>query len=360
MKKISRREFLLAMAASMGAVAFDQFLTACEGEQATEIPSVTLQSTPTQLSDTRTPQPSNTPRSSTNPQSESPTELAPTQTQPAPSETPAGSPDLAVARGGEPEMLVQRALAAFGGMQTFVPKGANVVIKPNICVAYHTYEYAATTNPWVVGALVKLCFEAGAASVKVMDYPFGGTIQEAYQISGIAEQVKAAGGEMDFMPGFKYVDTDIPNGVKLKKTMVYDDVLKADVLINVPIPKHHSLAGLTLGMKNLMGVIRDREQMHSDLGQKLTDLAGRIRPTLTVVDAVRILRAHGPTGGSLDDVQKLDTVIVSQDIIAADSYAAGLLDKRPEEISYIKVGAQSGLGRSDLANLRIEEIRVDG
>jgi len=92
--------------------------------------------------------------------------------------------------------MVRRALASLGGMDKFVPKGANVVVKPNICVAYHTYEYAATTNPWVVGALVKMCFEAGASSVKVMDFPFGGSAQEAYVKSGIKEQVEAAGGEM--------------------------------------------------------------------------------------------------------------------------------------------------------------------
>ena len=81
-------------------------------------------------------------------------------------------------------------------MSRFVSKGASVIVKPNICVAYHSYEYAATTNPWVVGTLVKMAFEAGAASVKVMDNPFGGTAQQAYQISGIKQQVEAAGGEM--------------------------------------------------------------------------------------------------------------------------------------------------------------------
>ncbi len=154
--------------------------------------------------------------------------------------------------------IVRRALAAFGGMEMFVPKDARVIIKPNICVAYHTYEYAATTNPWVVGALVKTCLEAGARSVQVLDYPFGGTPQEAYTKSGIEEQVVAAGGEMVFMPEFKFVSADIPQGVDLKKTQAFGDVLQADVLIDVPIAKHHSLARLTLGMKNLMGIIKNR------------------------------------------------------------------------------------------------------
>ncbi len=254
--------------------------------------------------------------------------------------------------------MVRRAIAALGGMERFVPRDASVIVKPNICVAYHTYEYAATTNPWVVGAVVKLCLEAGARSVRVMDNPFGGTAEEAYEISGIAAQVKAAGGEMVIMSRMKFVRTDIPQAESLKQTEVYDDALKADVLINVPIAKDHSLARLTLGMKNLMGLIYFREAVHGSMGKSLADLTSLIQPRLTIVDAVRMLMANGPTGGNLDDVKQMDTIIASPDIVAADSYAATMFEMQPEELSYIKAGTQRGLGRSDLKNLRIEEINV--
>jgi uncharacterized protein (DUF362 family) len=290
----------------------------------------------------------------------SPTDAIPaaTDTVPAPTNTPVPLPDVVVARGGGPEELVRRAIAALGGMEKFVPKGANVVVKPNICVAYHTYEYAATTNPWVVGTLVKMCYQAGAASVKVMDYPFGGTQQQAYEISGIKEQVEAAGGEMVNMLSYKYVQTNIPNAVVLKKTAVYDDILNTDVLINVPIAKQHSAARLTLGMKNLMGVIQNRQVLHTNLGQCIADLNALIRPQLTVVDAVRILTANGPTGGDLGDVKKLDTIIASPDIVAADSYAASLFGMKPEDLEYIVAGTAMGLGRSDLQNLTIQDISL--
>jgi uncharacterized protein (DUF362 family) len=251
-------------------------------------------------------------------------------------------------------------LAALGGIERFVHKGDDVIVKPNMCVAYHTYEYAATTNPWVVGTLVKLAREAGARRVRVMDFPFGGTAEEAYVKSGIQEQVLAAGGEMEIMSKMKYVATDIPQGVSLRKCDIYDDILKADVVINVPIAKHHSLARLTLGMKNLMGTILHREAMHYPLGQRLADLTSRVRPALTIVDAVRILTSGGPSGGNLDAVKKLDTIIASTDIVAADSYATTLFDKKPEDLDCIKIGAQMGLGRSDLKSLKIEEIAVGG
>jgi uncharacterized protein (DUF362 family) len=283
---------------------------------------------------------------------------APTPTAVPP--TAVAFPDLVVVHGPSPEALVRRGLAALGGMPRFVQPGQRVVIKPNICVAYHSYEYAATTNPWVVGELVRQCLAAGAARVTVMDTPFGGSAEQAYAVSGIAEQVAAAGGEMHIMRAFKYVATELPLGRDLRSLEIYDDVLGADVLINVPIAKHHSLARLTLGMKNLMGVIRNREQMHRDIGQRLADLSSRVRPALTIVDAVRMLMAHGPSGGSLADVRQADTLILTTDVLAADSYAATLFGLQPQDLAYIRAGGDMGLGQSNLSLVRIEDVRVEG
>ncbi len=347
---INRRGFLRAAALGFGVLTIDQLLAACGAPPASSVSPTTA---PTSRPPTAQPL-----RPTLAPTQAAPTATAPAQVEPTPMPTLAPTPDLVVARSGEPETLVRRALAALGGIERFVPRDANVIIKPNICVAYHTYEYAATTNPWVVSALVKMCLEAGARSVRVMDHPFGGTAEEAYAISGIADQVKAAGGEMVIMSRLKFVPTDIPQAQSLKRSAIYDDALKVDVLINVPIAKHHSLARLTLGMKNMMGLIWDRPVIHGDMGQRLADLTSIIQPKLTVVDAVRILTANGPTGGNLNDVKQLDTVIASTDIVAADSYAATLFDVRPEDLPCIQAGAQRGLGRSDLKNLRIEEINV--
>jgi len=265
---------------------------------------------------------------------------------------------LAVARGGEPEEITRRAIEAIGGMQRFVKKGDDVIVKPNICVAYHTFEYAATTNPDVVATLVKLSLEAGARRVRVMDQPFGGTPQSAYERSGIKAAVGAAGGEMEVMSPAKFVEVAIPDGRDLDKWHFYGPVLEADVLINVPVAKHHNLARLTLGMKNLLGVILGPSAIHANLGQRVADLTSLVKPQLTVVDAVRVLTAHGPTGGSLDDVQKLDTVIASHDIVATDAYATTLFDQKPDYLSYVTAGAEMGLGKMELDELDIEEIAV--
>jgi uncharacterized protein (DUF362 family) len=345
MTKLTRRDFLKTAAAGAGALTLGAFLDAC-GQVIT--PGMPAAQSPAM--------PSSQPAA---PSATAPaTALPATATTVRPTDTPAPIPDLVVTQGGEPEALVRQALAALGGIGRFIPKGASVIVKPNMCVAYHTYEYAATTNPWVVGTLVKMAFEAGAGSVKVMDSPFGGTAQAAYKISGIKEQVEAAGGEMVLMLPYKFVTTKNPKAVVLKSPAVYDDILKADVIINVPIAKQHSSSRLTLGMKNLMGVVEDRSAMHISLGQCIADLNALVRPQLTVVDAVRILTANGPTGGNLADVKKLDTVIASPDVVAADSYAASLFGMKPADLDFIVIGTGMGLGRSDLEKMNIQVIPV--
>lgn len=269
-----------------------------------------------------------------------------------------GAADLAVVHGSDPAAITRAAVDALGGMRRFVQPGADVILKPNICVGYHTYEYAATTNPWVVAALVTMCREAGAGRVRVMDMPFGGTPQSAYSTTGIADAVHAAGGEMELMSQIKFVDTSIPDGRDLSRWNVYGDILKADLVINVPIAKHHNLSRLSLGGKNLMGVVAQPARFHANLGQRVADLMSLVRPALTVVDAVRILTRNGPTGGSLNDVVQKDTVIASPDLVAADAYAAGLFEVRPERIPYIKAAADMGLGTLEWHALGIAETTI--
>jgi uncharacterized protein (DUF362 family) len=347
MTELSRKEFLKLLAASVGSLG-GLYLAGCLNRDkliSKSLPSSKISPTPFQSGATATDLP--------------PTEGA--QQIPQSTDTPQPTstmsiPDLVVARNGEPEEMVRRAVESLGGMSRFVKSGDVVVVKPNICVAYHGYEYAATTNPWVVGAIVKMAMEAGAKQVKVMDYPFGGTGEQAYNVSGIKAEVNKAGGKMVVMSNLKFVKTNIPQGIDIKSARIFDEVVNADVLINVPIAKHHGLARLTLAMKNLMGVIYDRPRLHSNLGQRLADLSSKVVSNLVIVDAVRMLMDHGPSGGNLSDVRKADTIIASPDIVAADSYATKLFGLEPNDISYIRKGHDMGLGSKFLDQQNIEEI----
>ncbi|MDO9545535.1 MAG: DUF362 domain-containing protein [Pelolinea sp.] len=280
------------------------------------------------------------------------------ETSPTDEKPSYGDVYISVIRGEDPGEMARRAVAALGGIERFVSSGANVIIKPNICTDYYSYEYGATTNPEVVAALVSLCLGAGARRVRVMDNPFGGTAKSAYQKSGIKGAVSAVGGEMEVMNSNKFRSNEIPDGVDIKDWKFYQDILDADVVINVPIAKHHGTTGLTLGCKNMMGTILNRGQIHSNIDQRIADLVSRVRPALTVVDGVRTLMHNGPTGGNLNDVKMSNTVIASADVVAADSYAATLFDKTGSDIGYIRAAANMGLGTLDLGFIKIEELSL--
>ena len=281
-----------------------------------------------------------------------------TTTRILPLPTLPNKPYIAVARGEDPDTLVKAAIDSLGGIERFVKKGNDVIIKPNICNTSHGYEYAATTNPQVVAALVTLCLDAGAKRVRVMDRPFGGTSERGYEISGIGDAVKAVGGEIEVMSPMKFRDFEIPEGIDIKKWPVYTDCLETDVLINVPIAKHHALARLTLGMKNLMGIIDDRTQFHFNLGQRIADLTSLVHPQLTVIDAIRILKNHGPTGGDLADVEQTNMIIASHDMVAADSYATQLFGLTPVDIPALRCAEKMRLGVTDMTGIEIKEIDV--
>jgi uncharacterized protein (DUF362 family) len=271
---------------------------------------------------------------------------------------PATQAYLAAVHGLDPAAMVERALAALGGIERFCRPGYTVIVKPNICNAYHGPEYASTTNPDVVAALVRLCLGAGAKQVQVLDSPFGGTAKQAYKTSGIQAAVEAAGGEMVIMPGMKFRDTPIPQGKSIQEWPAYRDAIEVDLLINVPIAKHHGTTRLTLAGKNLMGLVDNRGEIHRAIGQRVADLGTLFRPALTVVDAVRILMDNGPTGGDLADVKQTNLVIASHDMVAADTYATRLFDVDPLKVPYIKPMAEHGLGTMDLASVKVEELNV--
>ncbi len=263
-----------------------------------------------------------------------------------------------MARGADPAAITAAAVAALGGIEQFVRRGADVVIKPNLCTGYHGPEYAATTNPDVVGQLVGLCRAAGAKRVRVMDSPFGSTAEEAYTVSGVQAAVEKAGGTMELMAPARFRNFSIPDGRDITEWPIYEDVLSCDVLINVPIVKDHGLTRLTLGGKNLLGVVLSPGDLHGSIGQRTADLMSVCRPTLTVIDAYRVLTANGPTGGDLNDVEKLETVVASADMVTADAFAATLMGLTGADIPYVTAAAAMGLGELDLEKVDVHTERI--
>lgn len=281
----------------------------------------------------------------------------PPQRQPSAGRSAPSHPDLAVVTGDTPADITRKAIETLGGMQRFVRAGDKIVVKPNILCSREPH-YAVTTNPDVIEAIVRLCVAAGANDVLVIDRPTSG-VDEAYRVTGIGAAAERGGGRVRILGERDFVDVAIPRGVALTQWPVARDVLDADVLINVPIAKHHSLTGVTLGIKNLMGIIGgNRGQLHWGIDQKLADLSTLIAPQLTIVDANRVLVRNGPSGGSLDDVKEMKTVVAGTDPVLVDSYATTLFGMKPADIAHIAKAEKMGLGSHDLEKSDIIRIAL--
>lgn len=260
-------------------------------------------------------------------------------------------PEMAVIRGGEPRQLVQRALQELGGIQRFISHADVVIVKPNIAWD-RMPEQAANTNPEVVAEVVRQCWSAGAKKVIVTDVSCNDP-RRCFQRSGIADMARAEGAEVLLPDPAKFKQVDL-GGDLLQDWPVFQPFLEADKIINLPIAKHHSLTGTTLGMKNWYGILGgQRHRLHQQIHESLVDLADFMRPTLTLIDSYRVLLRNGPTGGNLEDVRLAKTVVGGTDPVALDAYVAkAYWNMDAPALPYLQLAASRGLGSLEFEKVR--------
>jgi len=257
---------------------------------------------------------------------------------------------------GEPAALLSAALKEMGGVSRFISRGDVVVVKPNIGWD-RAPQYAANTNPDLVAAVVRECLNAGAKTVKVFDRTCNNPLR-CYSNSQIEQKAKEAGADVSQIRENRFVDKAI-NGEIIKQWPIYKDFLEADKTINLPIAKHHSLGRLTLGMKNLMGVMGGgRGDLHNDFQRKIIDIDRTILPTLTIIDAYRILTANGPVGGNLAHVKQPRTLIMSQCVVSADYLALDLFGLKVEEVNLVGEALKRGMNTFDVKSLNVKRVRL--
>ncbi|MFO0652764.1 MAG: DUF362 domain-containing protein [Polyangiales bacterium] len=271
-----------------------------------------------------------------------------------------GPCDFAVAHGvpgTTPTALVEQAVAALGGMRRFISRGDVVAIKPNIGWD-RTAIQAANTNPEVVAAVVRLALDAGAKRVVVTDASCNDP-GRCFQRSGIWARAHAAGAEV-ILPAEHRFRTMRLRGEVLDEWPVYRTLIEADKVINCPVAKHHNLAKYTAAMKNWYGTLGGRRnRLHQSIDMSVADLATFMRPTLTVLDGVRVLLRNGPQGGNVDDTRRMDTVVATIDQVAADAYGCTLIGQRPENLAYLRIAEERRIGTTRWQDLRPREIALD-
>lgn len=267
--------------------------------------------------------------------------------------------DLVAVMGGSPDAMFDKAIQAMGGIGNFVKKGQKVVVKPNIGWDV-VPERGANTHPLLVKRIVEHCYKAGAKQVYVFDNTCD-KWDKCYANSGIERAAKDAGAKV--VPGHTesyYQEVSIPGGKSLTTTKVHELILDTDVFINVPVLKDHSSAKMTAALKNMMGVVWDRRFWHrNNLHQCIADYAlYEKKPVLNIIDAYNVMLRNGPRGVSKADLSEMKSLIVSPDWVAADAAAAKMLQRNPEQIDYIPMAHEMGIGNMDLASLNIHRIKM--
>ena len=264
-------------------------------------------------------------------------------------------PDAVRVDNGEPAQLFNQAILGLGGMKQFISQGDIVVIKPNIGWA-RAPEYAANTNPDLVAEVVKSCYNAGAKEVKVFDRTCNNP-RRCYISSEIEEKAEKAGAEVSQIRQNRFSSIKLKQGKVLKEWEIYKDYLEADKVINIPIAKHHSLSHVTLGIKNLMGVMGgNRGSIHTGFDEKIADISSEILPTLTIIDAYRILTRNGPTGGNLADVKLQRSLIASSCMVTADYLGMELFSLQLYQVGHIREMVDRGINKYDLTKLNLKQI----
>jgi uncharacterized protein (DUF362 family) len=269
-------------------------------------------------------------------------------------ETGVAVPDLAVARGDDPSLNTMEAIKVLGGIERFVKKGDKVVVKPNP-ITPSGPEVAANTNPFVVETVVRLCMEAGASEVVVVSHD----AQRNFEGNGIMEAATRAGARVvAAMNRDLYRSLPVLRGKILHDVEIIEEILDANVFINIPIVKHHAGAIVTLSMKNLMGINWDRRFFHQNgLQQCIADMNTVVKTDLIVMDANRILLTNGPSGPGQTRDEK--AVIAGTDPVAIDAYGTTLLGRDPNDIGHIRYAHELGVGEMDLSKISVKELSLN-
>jgi len=262
---------------------------------------------------------------------------------------------------GKAADIIPKIIKKMGGMGRFVKEGSRVMIKPNISFA-NPPDWATTTSPEAIHTVAKLCLDAGAKKVIVCD----NTLREpdmCKEKSGVMEAVKDLKGAVVFVPKREnmFVEKTSDKAKELTRTAVVKEVYRADALICLPITKSHSAGGISLSIKGLMGLIKDRDIFHRemDLHMAVAEQLYYITPTLTIIDASRALLDNGPAGPG--KVVQIDKYVAGTDPVAVDSFGVTLASwygrqMEGKNVKHIRNAAELGFG--NMASDMISEVPV--
>lgn len=239
--------------------------------------------------------------------------------------------------------LVKESIDLIGGIEVFVKEGDVVALKPNI-VTGKLAGPGVTTDKRVVGAVIKLSKEAGASKVMVVEgADYSSKTSEAFELSGIKAVAEENGAEVVDVDTSPLIKVKVPAPLLIDELDVSKAFMEADVRINIPVMKTHDQLDVTLGVKNLKGVIPkySKRDFHKiGVVKGVLDLIKAVPVDLTVLDAIVAMEGLGPAVGPKVE---LNTIISSADIYSLDKVASRIMGFDLSELDYLVQAAQAGL-----------------
>jgi uncharacterized protein (DUF362 family)/NAD-dependent dihydropyrimidine dehydrogenase PreA subunit len=248
-----------------------------------------------------------------------------------------------------------KAIESIGKLQKIFKPGARVFVKINHLSPPSPAERGIVTHPVFVEAVLELLKVAGA-DITVGDDIDSGT-RDGFEVSGIRQMCQRAGVRLANLREAGFVEVSC-NGLLLDKLYVSRIALEADVIVNLPKLKTHSLTVLTGGIKNMYGTIPTglRTRFHYrymrsvDFCQMLTDIFSIVRPQLTIMDGILAMEGEGPASGNL---RRLGVMLASQDTVALDAVAGKIIGLDPMDVYTTQHAHRRGLGVGDLHQIEV-------
>jgi uncharacterized protein (DUF362 family) len=260
---------------------------------------------------------------------------------------------MSIVKGSDRIKTVDKAIELLGGIERFVKPGETVAIKPNVAFASPPM-LGATARPELVAEVVRLCYSRGRAKqVYVADNPINDP-SSCFMLSGIGKAAKQAGAEVILPKNHLFKNTTLAGGRLIKNWPIFFGPFeKIDKLIGIAPVKHHQRSGASMTMKNWYGLLGGRRNIfHQDINTIIAELAMMVSPTLVILDGTEVMMTNGPTGGSISDLRRADTLIASTDCVAADSYGCSLLDLKVSDLPYLAKAERADAGTTDYESLK--------
>jgi len=251
---------------------------------------------------------------------------------------------------------VREAVDLIGGMSSLVSNGDKVLIKPNFIREEPSFV-GTTTNIEVVQAAVDLTKEAGAQAIVGEASGNQYDTEDIYRNLGLRESLNDV--EVLDLDRDEIVDVRIKGARALKEVGVARTALEADFIVSVPVLKTHMTTQITLGMKNMMGVLPQREKwkMHiSGLHQAIVDLNRLVKPGLVIIDGTVGMEGLGPTIGT---PVRMDLIIAGTDVVAVEAVGAAVMGYSPPEVKHLMLAGQQGLGVNQIERIEIRGERIE-